>query len=411
MASRRDRRLRLTFVLGTRPEAIKLAPVIRAAELRGHETQVVISGQHEHMVGPLLDFFGVRRDIDLGVMTAGQALSGLSTRILAGLDARKSAISADFLIVQGDTTTAFCAAFWAFCQRIPIVHVEAGLRTNDLSAPFPEEGNRQLIGRIAQVHFAPTTEARDALLREGVVGSAVRVVGNTGVDALLLAMDRLKQSRAALDPNGCSSQNGPVLDFIGANKLVLVTAHRRESFGAPLEDICRGIRRAADLREDVRIVYPVHPNPQVAGTAHRLLSGHPRILLCDPLPYPGFVDLMARAAVLLTDSGGIQEEGPSLRIPILVMRDVTERPEGVAAGFSRLVGTNATRIEEAVLSALDEGCRGRGPNPYGDGATASRIIRDLEGRAAGAPALPTEEPAPAKRRASLRVPLAAGSLP
>lgn len=405
--------LQLTFVLGTRPEVIKLAPLIIEARRRGHAIQVVLSGQHRHLVEPLLRFFQVGVDLDLDVMTPKQTLAGLSTRVLAGLNGHEADIRPHFLIIQGDTTTAFCAAYWAFCRGIPIIHVEAGLRTYDLAAPFPEEGNRQLIGRIACLHLAPTAGAALALAREGVPARCVKIVGNTGIDALLLAVRRLDDEHVlpAVDPDSSPGQHARLLAFIGNHRLVLVTAHRRESFGAGFDDICLGIRQIASEREDVRIVYPVHPNPHVRTVVTERLQGHERILLCEPLPYAGFVDLMRKADVLVTDSGGVQEEGPSLGVPIVVLRDATERPEGVAAGFSTLVGTNPDRIRAGVVAALAHGCQGRGSNPYGDGLASARIIDQLERERGRAGRASNEAGRYPGRRSPAPPPIPAGSQP
>jgi len=363
----------ITIVLGTRPEVIKLAPVILEGRRRGHTVKVVLTGQHRHMALPLLHFFGITPDVDLDVMVPGQTLTGLSGRVLAKLDAEKDAVSGDVILVQGDTTSAFIAAYWAFCNKIPVGHVEAGLRTYDLMAPFPEEANRQLIGRLAAFHFAPTKTALIALRKEGVGPSKIHNVGNTAIDALLYTMKRLKEASGVgiADSEKLSQQ---VREFIGENPLVLVTAHRRESFGEGFEGICSGIKQVAEARPDVKFVYPVHPNPNVRGPVERLLAGYSNILLCDPVPYVGFVELMQRASVLLTDSGGIQEEGPTLRKPIIVMREETERPEGVTVGFAKLVGTDSGKIRRETLKALKNGCKGRGKNPYGDGKSAGRII-------------------------------------
>jgi UDP-N-acetylglucosamine 2-epimerase (non-hydrolysing) len=371
---------KLAFILGTRPEIIKLAPLIREAKRRGEKPVVVFTGQHRHLAKPLFRFFGIRPDIDLDVMTPGQTLTSLSAKLLQGLDqeldrkaSRLSRVEA--VVVQGDTTSGFIGAYWAFCKGKGVAHVEAGLRTRDLRAPFPEEGNRQLIGRLADWHFAPTAASRDELLKEYVPASRIRVVGNTGIDALkaVLAVPESKIPRSERVPAAVSR-------FAAGAKLVLVTAHRRESFGEGFRGICEGLVALADAREDVRLVYPVHPNPEVRKACAESIGEHPRILLCEPLPFLGFAHLMARASLLLTDSGGIQEEGPSLRKPILVMREKTERPEGVEKGFSRLVGTDARKIAHEAARAIDRGCEGRGASPYGDGRSSARIL-DILARA------------------------------
>ncbi len=366
--------MRFAIVMGTRPEVIKLAPVVLEARKRGHQTSVILTGQHRDMALPLLKFFGITPDVVLDVMVPNQTLTGLTQRLLGAFDQEKKQLSADCILVQGDTTSAFAAAYWGFCQRIPVAHVEAGLRTYDLGAPFPEEANRQLIGRIANIHFPPTPFARKALLKEGISPKSLFEVGNTAIDALKLTLDQLKkekQPRAEyLDP--------AILEFVGDHPMVLVTAHRRESFGEGFESLCQGIFSTVEASKNLRVVFPVHPNPNVSGPVRRLLGGHSRILLCDPVPYVGFVSLLQRADVILTDSGGVQEEGPTLRKPILVMRTRTERPEGVKAGFAKLVGTDARKIKRETLAALKKGCSGRGKNPYGDGKASSRIIASLE---------------------------------
>lgn len=373
------KKLKLAIVLGTRPEVIKLAPVVHEAKKRGHDVRVVFSGQHREMGKALMKSFGIQSDLDLDVMSPGQTLSSLSTKVLQELDRNEASLQdADYLLVQGDTTTAFVAAYWAFCKRIPIAHVEAGLRTYDLDAPFPEEGNRQLIGRIANLHFSPTSQAEKALLREKVHQERVHSVGNTGIDALQFVLKILKDPKARQQIAEQERVPAAVELFIGDKEVVLVTAHRRESFGEGLEGICQGILRLAAEYPDLRFVYPVHPNPKVQETVRSLLGKQANILLCEPLPYVAFVALMSRSKILLTDSGGVQEEAPSLRKPILVLRETTERPEGVKLGFASLVGFRPEKIFKEASKALKQGCQGKGKNPYGDGKASVRIIRALE---------------------------------
>jgi UDP-N-acetylglucosamine 2-epimerase (non-hydrolysing) len=366
--------MRIAVVFGTRPEVIKCAPIIKAARERGHDVKVIVTGQHRHLVAPLMRFFDIGTDIDLDVMLPNQTLSKLSERILSRLNENQSLTDLDYLLVQGDTTSAAMASYWAFLHKIPVGHIEAGLRTYDLAAPFPEEANRQLIGRIATLHFAPTKMAETALLRENISPETIHQVGNSSIDALEYALRRVDDpsvpAEERLDPK--------ILEFLGEHKLVLVTAHRRESFGNAFESICHGIRSILDASEETKVVYPVHPNPNVREPVMRLLGDHPRVLLCEPLPYVGFIKLMSRADVILTDSGGIQEEGPTLKKPILVMRDQTERPEGVEAGFAKLVGTDPKRILEATLHALKSEFKVDRVNPYGDGKTSVRICTILE---------------------------------
>lgn len=367
--------MKLTFVLGTRPEVIKLAPVILEAKKRGHKTTIALTGQHAQLALPLLKFFGLRPSLDLKVMSANQSLTALSGRLMEKLDSVAGRLEGDFLLTQGDTTSAFIASYWAFCRRQKVAHVEAGLRTYRLDSPFPEEGNRQLISRLATLHFAPTQAARAALLRENADRSRICVTGNTAIDALAFTLQRLKEparieKKETLDP--------AVLRWISGRKLALVTAHRRESFGKPFDNLCRGLLAFLDSAPDVCAVYPVHPNPNVRKTVSRRLGKHPRILLVQPLPYVAFVTLMSKSSLIFTDSGGVQEEAPTLRKPILVLRDTSERPEGIEKGFARLVGTDARKIHQEGLRALRKGCEGRGKNPYGDGHAAARILDALQ---------------------------------
>ena len=288
----------------------------------------------------------------------------------------------DCVVVQGDTTSAFVASYWAFLHHVPIAHVEAGLRTYDLSAPFPEEANRQLIGRVAALHFAPTMQAASCLKNERIV-EGVHVVGNTAIDSLVYSLAKRRSGELpaehALKPE--------IRNFVEGHRSILVTAHRRENHGDGVRKICVALRKIVDQNPDVRIVYPLHPNPNVRQPVRTRLGDHPRILLCEPLPYLAFIEMMDRASVLLTDSGGVQEEGPTLRKPILVMRETTERPEGVTAGFAELVGTDVNRIVEGVERALKSGCSTDAPNPYGDGVSAVRIMRILEKRLTASPSL------------------------
>ncbi len=365
---------KILFVFGTRPEAIKLAPVIaqfRAAEFRkGSESfaaRVIVTAQHRGLLDQALDAFSIRPDHDLDLMRPGQSLNESTSRIIAALEPILRAERPDLLIVQGDTTTTFCGALAAFYAGVPVGHVEAGLRTGDPRQPFPEEMNRVLTSRLALLHFAPTKAAAANLRGEGVPEDRIFVSGNTGIDAVLAVRDRLMSGalRAAVLPT---------LD--ASKKLLLVTAHRRESFGAGFEGICEALIRLA-ARGDVEILYPVHPNPHVRGVVEGKLGSVDGIQLVDPLPYVDFVDLMRRAHVLLTDSGGIQEEGPSLGKPVLVMREKTERPEAVEAGTAMLVGTDPDRIVVETARLLDDAAeyarRARIHNPYGDGRASTRI--------------------------------------
>jgi len=357
------------FVFGTRPEAIKLCPVILQLRSRPDEFQVVVcaTAQHRAMLDQVLQVFGIVPDFDLDLMRPGQTLSQSSSRILAALEPVLTETKPDIVIVQGDTTTTFCGALAAFYHHIPVAHVEAGLRTNDLQQPFPEELNRVLTSRIASLHFAATERSRTNLTAENIPCARIFVTGNSGIDAVLHIRDRLVSGELTVPAF-------PWRDH--SRKLIVVTAHRRESFGAGFESICRGLLRLAS-RADVQIVYPVHRNPNVTDPVTRLLGGVPHIVLIEPLDYVPFVELMRQAWLLITDSGGIQEEGPSLGKPILVMREKTERPEAVEAGTVLLVGTGEHSIFEKASIILENAEEYRRMahvhNPYGDGHASPRI--------------------------------------
>lgn len=361
------------FIFGTRPEAIKLSPLYLHLRSRPAEfaPRICVTAQHRSMLDQVLSVFGIQPDYDLDIMQPGQTLFGSTCRILGALEGVLAAEQPDLVLVQGDTTSTLCGALGAFYSRIPLGHVEAGLRTWDLAAPFPEEANRVLAGKLADLHFAATAWARDNLLREGVDPASISVTGNTGIDAVLYVRDRLQSG-------SLPSRPWPEID--PKARLIVVTAHRRESFGGGFERICEAMERLA-RRPDVQIVYPVHRNPNVQEPVRRRLGGLPNVLLIEPLEYVPFVDLMRRAHLLITDSGGVQEEGPSLGKPILVLRDKTERPEAVEAGTVKLVGTNTGRIvEEAVLLLENEQARAamaRVHNPYGDGSASPRIAQAI----------------------------------
>ena len=360
--------MKIAVVLGTRPEAIKLAAVVRRFLEPPHtfSVRVIVTAQHRGLLDQTLAAFALTPDHDLDCMRAGQTLAGSTSRILAALDPILEAEAPGMVIVQGDTTTTLCGALAAFYRHIPVAHIEAGLRTRDMTQPFPEEMNRVLTTRLAKLHFAPTEAAAANLKREGVPSSQIFVTGNTGIDAVL-------ETRAALDQGHLRSV-APAVD--PRKKLILVTAHRRESFGEGFDGICRALSRLAE-RDDVQIIYPMHPNPNVRRA---IAQASPRVQLMEPLDYVSFVDLMSRAHVLLTDSGGVQEEGPSLGKPVLVMREKTERPEAVDAGTARLTGTDPDRIVRETGLLLDDpreyARRSRIHNPYGDGHASSRI-RDI----------------------------------
>jgi UDP-N-acetylglucosamine 2-epimerase len=366
-----NREATVAVVFGTRPEAIKLAPVIRLLRSDQHlRVRVIATGQHREMLDQVLAVFGITPDRDLRVMTTGQSLSQLTARLLALLDPVFVEETPDAVIVQGDTATACAAALAAYYRRIPVGHVEAGLRTGDRYAPFPEEVNRRLVSVLATWHFAPTERARDVLVREGNPAESVAVTGNTVIDALRYVLATTPAPPSLIPERG--------------QRMIVVTAHRRESFGPPFEALCRAIRRIADGYPDVDMCYPVHLNPRVQEPVQRLLAGHPRIHLLAPLDYVAFVHLLTRAYLVLSDSGGVQEEAPALGKPVLVMRDATDRPEAVEAGVAKLVGTNEERIVASVSELLDEprtyATMAQAANPYGDGHASERIVAFLRSR-------------------------------
>ena len=364
-------------VMGTRPEVIKLAPVIRELERRPNDfaSIVCVTGQHRDMLDQTLEVFGISPAHDLNIMTADQSLAQVTERAIAGFERLFEQERPEVVLVQGDTTTALCGALVGYYHQVTVGHVEAGLRTGHKYVPFPEEGNRRLIGQIADYHFAPTTAARAALVSSGVPDDMIFVTGNTVIDALLLIRSQLSEPPASVPQSMVAS--------IGQGNVVLVTGHRRESFGGDFENICRAIRDVADAFPDVTIVYPVHLNPNVREPVFRVLGDHPRIHLIEPLPYQAFVWLMDRATLVLTDSGGVQEEAPSLGKPVLVMREKTERQEGIAAGNAVLVGVQRERIASIVGDLLRDPSRraamGSVVNPYGDGYAAARIVDILQG--------------------------------
>ncbi|MFN0172676.1 MAG: non-hydrolyzing UDP-N-acetylglucosamine 2-epimerase [Bryobacteraceae bacterium] len=365
--------VKVLFVFGTRPEAIKLCPVVLHLKSRPDQfdTRVCVTGQHRAMLDQVLEAFAVRPDWDLNLMQPGQTLFQSTARILAALEPVMAEARADVVLVQGDTTSTLCGALAGFYARVPVGHVEAGLRTGDMRQPFPEEMNRVLTGRVTDFHFAPTSGSAGNLRAEGIPDSRVFVTGNTGIDAVLHVQRELEAGRL---------RAGKIEGLDASKRLIVVTAHRRESFGDGFERICRALARVAS-RGDVQIVYPVHRNPKVQDPVTRHLAMHPNILLLEPLDYVPFVDLMRRADLLITDSGGIQEEGPSLGKPILVMREKTERPEAVAAGTVRLVGTDEERIVSEAARLLDDSsayeAMARVHNPYGDGLASGRIAGHL----------------------------------
>lgn len=352
----------ILIVLGTRPEAIKLAPVIDAARRRDVPVAVCTTGQHSEMLAPILEFFAIKPDYDLRVMEEDQTPLAVAARIFERLPAVFAALRPEWTVVQGDTTTTYAASAVSFHERVRLAHVEAGLRTRDKFRPFPEEMNRRLTSVLADLHFAPTEFAAENLRREAVPAERILVTGNTIVDAVKAILRTPRSLPEPLTPRN--------------DRLVVVTAHRRESFGAPLERICQAVVKLAERHPELTIVFPVHRNPAVRQTVASWMSGHPRILLLDPLPYCEFVHLLSRSCLVLTDSGGIQEEAPTIRVPALVLREVTERPEALHSGWVELVGTQSGNILAQAEKWLQRDPRQMPPpsqNPFGDGKAAERI--------------------------------------
>ncbi|HSJ07724.1 MAG TPA: UDP-N-acetylglucosamine 2-epimerase (non-hydrolyzing) [Longimicrobiales bacterium] len=369
---------RVLVVVGTRPEGIKLAPVLEALRSRDGEVEVrlALTGQHTDLLDQVLRVFDLPVDHDLGIMKEGQDLYDVAHGCLTGLRELVARVRPAMVLVQGDTASVFFGALVGFFERVRVGHVEAGLRTGDKWRPYPEELLRRMTGVLADVHFAPTPGAREHLLAEGVPAGAIHVTGNTVVDAL---------HRISAVPHEPSNADLRAAVATG-RRLVLVTAHRRESFGAPLREAFAALRRIADDHDDVILLYPVHPNPNVRGPAEAALSGHPRITLTQPLDYLDLLWALRHAALAITDSGGIQEEAPSFGTPVIVLRDVTERPEGVTAGVARLVGTDAGRIVDAANEVLADGAAWRSAgNPYGDGRAGERIADVVVSALTGAP--------------------------
>lgn len=393
--------LRVLSVLGTRPEAIKLAPVItRLANTPGVVSLVCATAQHRQMLDQVLSLFEIAPDYDLDLMRPGQDLYELTARVLTAMKPVLEKAKPDILIAQGDTTTCLAASLAAFYAGVPVGHVEAGLRTGDLAAPFPEEANRVLVSRLARLHFAPTTKARDNLLAEGTPAERIFVTGNTVIDALLSVRGKAAEVGAA---EAGADAIDPALrrDWLAGRHRVLITGHRRESFGGGFESLCAAIRDLAERHGDWRFIYPVHLNPNVREPVGRILGGLSNVALIEPLEYLPFVWLMDSTDLILTDSGGIQEEGPSLGKPVLVMRTVTERPEAVEAGTVMLVGTERAKIIEGTESVLLDRelyrRMSRAHNPYGDGRAAERIA-DILLQWAGGAARPAERSAGKRRR-------------
>ncbi|WP_282352645.1 UDP-N-acetylglucosamine 2-epimerase (non-hydrolyzing) [Pseudomonas sp. PS01303] len=360
--------MKIMCTVGTRPEAIKMAPVILALkEQSWAEVRVLATAQHRHMLDQVMSFFGIVPDIDLNIMKPNQTLTELTARLLLELDKVLLEEKPDVVLAQGDTTTVFAMSLACFYRRIPFGHVEAGLRTWDMQNPFPEEANRVLAGRLTKWHFAPTQSSKDNLLREGIANQDITVTGNTVIDALLMTAAKDLTLGIELDDS---------------KRLILVTSHRRENFGAPFKNICRALKTLAERNQDVQILYPVHPNPNVKDIAYEMLSEVPNIILCDPLDYSPFIAAMKKSYLIISDSGGVQEEAPALGIPVLVLRDETERPEAVDMGVVKLVGPNYDLILNEAQKLLDDPqaykAMARGVSPYGDGKGAQRIVEVLK---------------------------------
>lgn len=358
---------KILCVVGTRPEAIKMAPVILALKHQPWvDVFVLATAQHRHMLDQALSFFGIKPDLDLNIMCPNQNLSDLTARLLLQLEGVLVDQKPDVVLTQGDTTTVLAVALAAFYHHIPFGHVEAGLRTQDMHNPFPEEANRVIAGRLAHWHFAPTENARQNLLSEGIKNSEIWVTGNTVIDALLITAAQEAEIGVPLDHT---------------KRLILVTAHRRENFGQPFHNICIALQQLAEHNPDIQILYPVHPNPNIKEVAYKMLSGYSNIILCDPLDYRPFIAAMKKSYFILSDSGGVQEEAPALGKPVLVLRHETERPEAVEMGCVKLVGHDINQIITEAQCLLDNPVvyakMASGVSPYGDGKSAARIVNIL----------------------------------
>lgn len=362
---------RVMVVFGTRPEAIKMCPLVNELKSReGIETVVCVTGQHRQMLDQVLEAFGVKPDYDLSIMKDRQTLFDVTTRILNSIGEVLEEVKPDVVLVHGDTSTTFVTALACFYMRIPVGHVEAGLRTYNIDSPFPEEFNRQAVSIISAYNFSPTELSRQNLLREGKAPDSVYVTGNTAIDAL----------KTTVRPDF----SHPVLDRCGGSRLIVLTAHRRENLGEPMRQMFRAIKRIVDETPDVRVVYPIHMNPLVRETAAEIFGGDDKFMIIEPMDVLDFHNLLARSYLILTDSGGIQEEAPSLGKPVLVMRDTTERPEGIEAGTLKLVGTEEETIYAAFKQLLTQpevyAAMSGASNPYGDGLACKRIADILEGK-------------------------------
>jgi len=371
-----ENKINVLVSFGTRPEGIKLAPVIKALERNQQMFRLTIcsTGQHKEMLDQVIDFFEIKPDIFLKLMTENQALGSLSAKILQNMEKVFTRVSPDILIVQGDTTTAFLTALAAYYKKIKICHIEAGLRTYNKFNPFPEEINRQLISRIADFNFTPTEKSKNNLINEGINSDTIFLTGNTIVDALKWGIEKIKSRQADIEKKGIFQKiSGP-----GNERIILVTMHRRESFGEELKNVCIALKKVAEENRSVKIVYPVHLNPNIKKPVYSLLSGLDNIILMEPLCYEEFLWLMYKSYLIITDSGGVQEEAPTLKKPVLVIRKFTERPESVEKGISRLVGTETETIIREISLLLNNENEYKKmiavSNPYGDGRASERII-------------------------------------
>ncbi|MBP2275384.1 MULTISPECIES: non-hydrolyzing UDP-N-acetylglucosamine 2-epimerase [Sphingomonas] len=364
---------RILVIFGTRPEAIKLFPVVAALKAQGGlDVRTCVTAQHRGLLDQVLSIANLRPDIDLDLMEPGQTLDRLTARLLTGLGDVMDAEKPDRVIVQGDTATAMVGALVAYYRKVPVSHVEAGLRSGDIYQPWPEEVNRRIVAPIADQHFAPTETAAEALRRENIAAQTIHVTGNTVIDAL-----HATRAKLAADPTLASGLDGIAERFAG-KRIILVTTHRRENFGGGMDNIANALARIA-ARDDVAILFPMHPNPNVVEAMNRVLGDRPNIARIDPLDYPHFIRALELCEIALTDSGGVQEEAPALAKPVLVMRETTERPEGVAAGTAKLIGTDPERIVSEISTLLDDKgayqSMARAHNPFGDGHASGRIAK------------------------------------
>lgn len=382
----KSKKIKVLFVFGTRPEAIKLCPLIKEFEKHEDtfETRVCVTAQHREMLDQVLELFDIKPHYDLDIMTESQSLPELTASVLLGVTGVMEKENPDLVFIQGDTTTTFAAAQAAFYLKIPVAHIEAGLRTKNRYSPFPEEINRRLTSVMSDFHFAPTEGAKRNLIEEGFEESSIYVTGNTVIDALLIVIRSQKSEvrRKSLEKHFQERWNLTLHNDSGNSKLILVTGHRRESFGEGFERICKALRKLVENNHDIQIVYPVHLNPNVQEPVYSILGDMDNIHLIPPLDYEPFVFLMSQSDLILTDSGGIQEEAPTLGVPVLVMRDTSERPEGIEAGSAKLVGTDTEKIvtetQKLLNNKTEYNCMSEAINPYGDGLASKRILDVIE---------------------------------